>query len=197
LSCNYPPQPIHSEATALLNATLDSDTAGEDIFQDDTCLDPLTTEPTIGLLDLDFAAGVDSVNTMNDLLNDDIEEAFPVSIQRYTAAKEFVPHHISPEALRRVEYSIEQMKLAPRTMVMENCTPWVHPSLYEEHLPQSMQGSLGLILILPPASHHAIHHPLHFTPQPPRNRLAFECRTRRLIAHLVRLKPAFLVLDVL
>jgi hypothetical protein len=141
---------MHSEAAATLPSNTpasESEAArdDEDVLQNDMSNMDMATEQTVGLLDydFDFATGLDSINTMNDLLNNngDIDEAFPVIVQKYTSGDGFGDSHLSPFARSRVEYSIDQMKLAPTTMVNKNCTPWMHPSLYEENMPQSLQGS--------------------------------------------------------
>lgn len=42
----------------------------------------------------------------------------------------------------RLHYIIEMLKSAPSRMVHENGTPWSHPLLYKDHMPQSMHGTL-------------------------------------------------------
>ncbi|KAK4062837.1 transcriptional regulator family: Fungal Specific TF [Trichoderma aggressivum f. europaeum] len=42
---------------------------------------------------------------------------------------------------RRLQFSLDQIQKAPRTMVMEMQTPWSHPLLYADSMPRSMQGT--------------------------------------------------------
>lgn len=42
---------------------------------------------------------------------------------------------------RRLQFSLDQIQKAPRTMVMEMQTPWSHPLLYADSMPRLMQGS--------------------------------------------------------
>lgn len=40
----------------------------------------------------------------------------------------------------RLQFSLDQIHKAPKTMVMETQTPWSHPLLYADSMPRSMQG---------------------------------------------------------
>ena len=40
----------------------------------------------------------------------------------------------------RLAYGIEQIKAAPKMMVLESQTSWCHPLLYRKGMPRSMQG---------------------------------------------------------
>jgi hypothetical protein len=42
---------------------------------------------------------------------------------------------------RRLQFSLDQIQKAPKTMVAETQTPWSHPLLYAESMPRSMQGA--------------------------------------------------------
>lgn len=42
---------------------------------------------------------------------------------------------------RRLQFSLDQIQKAPRTMVMETRTPWSHPLVYADGMPRSMQGT--------------------------------------------------------
>ena len=44
----------------------------------------------------------------------------------------------------KLAYSIDKIRAAPKTMVLENETPWSHPLLYKDHMPRVMQGMRGL-----------------------------------------------------
>ena len=54
--------------------------------------------------------------------------------------KLFVP--IPEVARQKLKYPIEQLQKAPASMVKELQTPWSHPKLWEDEMPQSMQGTL-------------------------------------------------------
>ncbi len=41
----------------------------------------------------------------------------------------------------RLQYALDQIKDAPRRMIVENQTPWCHPSLYRDSMPRSMQDA--------------------------------------------------------
>lgn len=41
----------------------------------------------------------------------------------------------------RLQFSLDQIQKAPRTMVMETQTPWSHPLVYADSMPRSMQGT--------------------------------------------------------
>ncbi|KAK9368231.1 transcription factor gsfR2 [Lipomyces kononenkoae] len=43
----------------------------------------------------------------------------------------------------RLQFSIEQIVVTPRQMVLENQTPWCHPRLYIDFMPRSMQDALA------------------------------------------------------
>ena len=42
----------------------------------------------------------------------------------------------------KAKYTIEEVKKAPARMVYELGTPWCHPLVYEDEMPQSMRGEL-------------------------------------------------------
>ncbi|PTB41771.1 uncharacterized protein TrAFT101_009614 [Trichoderma asperellum] len=42
---------------------------------------------------------------------------------------------------RRLQFSLDQIQKAPRTMVMETRTPWSHPLVYADGMPRSMQDA--------------------------------------------------------
>ncbi|PKK43328.1 hypothetical protein CI102_11452 [Trichoderma harzianum] len=44
---------------------------------------------------------------------------------------------------RRLQFSLDQIQKAPKTMVMEMQTPWSHPLLYADSMPRSMQDALS------------------------------------------------------
>lgn len=42
--------------------------------------------------------------------------------------------------LNRLQWAVDEIKEAPKKMVLENQTPWCHPLLYKDGMPRSMQG---------------------------------------------------------
>lgn len=47
---------------------------------------------------------------------------------------------IAEAIANRLQWSIEEIKKAPFTMVLENQTPWCHHLLYKTEMPRSIQG---------------------------------------------------------
>jgi hypothetical protein len=43
------------------------------------------------------------------------------------------------------QFAINVLKDTPRMMVLQNQTPWCHPSLYRKHMPRAMQGQRTLL----------------------------------------------------
>jgi hypothetical protein len=160
LSCVYPPQPRLQAATPqLVNpqiATSDTNTEFNaadlplempDMESADMAFDfdipAMPTGSTVDVLDFDFSAGASSLDALANMINISLDPEDQMAIQRNYAnmRKPFSAAHLSPFAKARVEYSIEQYRLAPKTMVAQNCTPWSHPMLYEEHMPRSLQDA--------------------------------------------------------
>lgn len=148
LTCSYPPQPYASTST-----TSDSPVAT-----------PIADE---GFLDapVPFIFDVDITNIMaaeTELLNFDFHAAInppsscdgqdldrgliidmptPRSTSLSTDSSPiFSMITPSPLAESRVGYPFEQLKLAPRMFVEKNAMHWSHPMLYEDYMPNSLQG---------------------------------------------------------
>jgi hypothetical protein len=141
LMCCYPP-PVgatvmtESHCTPIpMDRIIDENT----LFPFDVSMFP--SGPNVELLDFDFVAGLSSVESFDDQLNDDVEHNMPLTRQNYLYGKMFSASHISPHAQSRVEYSMEQLKAAPAMMVKENQTPWCHPHLYEDYMPRPLQDA--------------------------------------------------------
>lgn len=50
-----------------------------------------------------------------------------------------------PEVLaNNLQFAIDLLEQSPRTMVLENQTPWCHPKLYQNYMPRTMQGKSPL-----------------------------------------------------
>jgi hypothetical protein len=130
----YPPQPNETSP-----GQSDTVSTGIDPFQLDTSTAP--SELSVEVLDFDLNAGFDGVDALNDLLNEDVDDTFPVTRPDWTAGKTFSTFHISPYAKSRMSYSMERMAEMPEMMVKDNSTMWCHPLLYEEDMPRSLQDA--------------------------------------------------------
>ncbi|KAJ4254292.1 hypothetical protein NW762_009883 [Fusarium torreyae] len=49
--------------------------------------------------------------------------------------------NVSSSILNRLQYAIDEIKKGPKSLVLENQTPWCHPLLYKESMPRSMQDA--------------------------------------------------------
>jgi hypothetical protein len=52
---------------------------------------------------------------------------------------------LTNEIESKLLYAIDRIKAAPRTMLLENETPWCHPLLYREQMPRVMQGEFSCL----------------------------------------------------
>lgn len=50
------------------------------------------------------------------------------------------PKPLSEVVASRLQFSIDILKDAPKSMVIGNQTPWCHPQLYKNSMPRAMQG---------------------------------------------------------
>jgi hypothetical protein len=95
--------------------------------------------------DVDFGADVAFLGSVSNMLytpsNDQCQLTLGRSDHRGRTPKSFSSSHIAPFAKSRVEWSIQQLKLVPRTMVEQNGTPWQHSMLYHEDMPRSLQDA--------------------------------------------------------
>lgn len=118
-----------------------------DLVNDDVEFDfdmpAMPTNPTADILDFDFCTGANSLDALSEMLASQSNQWNPTALQAVSAPvrKPFTSAHLSPYAKSRVEYSFEHIKLAPKMMVEQACTPWSHPMLYEEYMPRSLQDA--------------------------------------------------------
>jgi hypothetical protein len=142
LTCTYPPSRLpssNSTSTSQSESTAPDITAPEAApFHLDT--PDLLHEQSVSLLDFDLTTGVGSIDALNELLNEDVDESFPPVRSSYVSGKSFSAAHLSPFARSRLDYATDQLKKAPLQMVSENGTPWCHPQLYEDEMPHLLQG---------------------------------------------------------
>jgi hypothetical protein len=154
LRCLYPPQPrlqhttlaLHDDSESdNLSTVIDTGNVGATPFLFD--LEPLDELPCTGtqFLELDLPTGTNSLDSLTSVMDFDIigedELALTKSHHHHSSSSSFFSTTITPFAKKRIEYSIEQLKLAPRTMVDENATIWCHPMLYEECMPRELQDA--------------------------------------------------------
>ncbi len=112
----------------------------EDLFDFDLTA-PTSSATTTSVLGFDFPGPpLDSFSTR---LAFSLHEEDQMTVYKnlYLVAKPHCPAHIAPWPKARIEYSIEQLKLAPKMMVEQNCTPWAHPNLYDDFMPRSLQDA--------------------------------------------------------
>ncbi|ROV98791.1 hypothetical protein VPNG_08430 [Cytospora leucostoma] len=61
----------------------------------------------------------------------------------FSAPRRFDVDALHHRVWTRLSYAIEQIKAAPRMMLLETATPWCHPLLYKEHMPRVMQDAIS------------------------------------------------------
>ena len=159
LTCLYPPRPQISSSTTpkspvhihVADESL-QDTLPPFFFDIDM---PELTAAEVELLDFNFATTTNS-NSSCDEQNLDgglvIDMPTPESTTLTAKPPMFSMATLSPLAETRVGYPFEQMKLAPKMLVETNATPWSHAMLYEDYMPNSLQGSWSLSHLLPETS---------------------------------------------
>jgi hypothetical protein len=91
----------------------------------------------------DLGVGITSLASLSSMLYNSADEEDQLAIGRahHRLDRTFSAAHIAPFAKSRIQWSIDQLKLAPKMMVEQNGTPWQHPMLYDEHMPRSLQDS--------------------------------------------------------
>jgi hypothetical protein len=95
------------------------------------------------IADFDFGTAVASLESLSDMLYtspNDQRLALDRVIHHQTQTTSSVSS-LSHFARSRVDWPIEQLKLAPRAMIEQNGTPWQHAMLYQEHMPQVLQDA--------------------------------------------------------
>ncbi|KAF2178892.1 hypothetical protein K469DRAFT_598139 [Zopfia rhizophila CBS 207.26] len=142
LICSYPSRPVVDDTPS----TQDDSPMSDGIADNGTFPFDIPTLPNhqdTELLDFDFNVGIESIDVLNDLLNNTEPEelALPLVRSNYAPGKQSSASHITSFAYSRINYPIEQMKLALAVMVSENQTPWSHPLLYEDEMPRFLQDA--------------------------------------------------------
>lgn len=131
----------------LHNDQLHTDISEAENFSPDFDLDmaAIATASTGDFLDFDFPADSSCANPFSATLRHSPDLEDQMAVQRsYTKSKtSFSLTHLSSFAKARMGYFVEHMKLVPRMMVEQNCTLWMHPMLYEDHMPRCLQDAYG------------------------------------------------------
>ncbi|KAH4207436.1 hypothetical protein HBI49_098990 [Parastagonospora nodorum] len=94
------------------------------------------------IAEFDFGTAVASLESLSDMLyTSPNDQSLALNRVVHHQTQTFSVSCLSPFAKSRVEWPIEQLKLAPRAMVEQNGTPWQHAMLYQEHMPQVLQDA--------------------------------------------------------
>lgn len=75
---------------------------------------------------------LDLLDTL-DILQQQPSTLVPPSTRVFDAVPEIIAN--------RLQWSIDEIRKAPKSMVLENQTPWCHPMVYKDEMPRSMQDA--------------------------------------------------------
>ncbi|KAF2828654.1 hypothetical protein CC86DRAFT_288181 [Ophiobolus disseminans] len=116
---------------------------GDDTFALDFDFPPLPYPRNTDFTDFDSSAGITSLDASSNMMCDstDGEYRMVVGGSLNYMGQPCSTAQIAPSARTRINWSIEQLKLAPRSMVEQNGTPWQHSMLYENHMPRHLQDA--------------------------------------------------------
>ncbi|PSN72091.1 hypothetical protein BS50DRAFT_569647 [Corynespora cassiicola Philippines] len=136
LECTYPPLPPHAPS----ETTPETSDSSLLMFDVDNTQSGATTD--VDVADFDLTAGLSSIDALNDMLSATPHPQVP-GLQLSTLAKSISWDYLSSFTKSRIEYPIQKLKEAPKSMVWENSTAWSHPKLYEEFMPRSIQDAIA------------------------------------------------------
>ncbi|KAF2852930.1 hypothetical protein T440DRAFT_391523 [Plenodomus tracheiphilus IPT5] len=153
LACAYPPQPgsedtIWNDVTHVRNNNFDStstmadfENIGSTNLPFDFDVPTLPGSSVTGTLDFDLLAGANSLDSLSNIFGTSSDKTERLAVGRTTKQVmwPFSSATLSLFARSRAEYCFEQLSLAPKMMVEQNCTPWAHARLFEEYMPRSLQ----------------------------------------------------------
>ncbi|KAF3760709.1 hypothetical protein M406DRAFT_47488 [Cryphonectria parasitica EP155] len=165
LLCRYPSQ-------ARITLVLDASWPGDEHFDTDLTVDsfgtiqdpalssvPSWTDSTTALFENESGeAGLISTTT------DMYKPVYPTrGVSPRSSLQVAPPRHFNLEAINqevqnRLLYAMDQIKSAPKTMLAELQTPWCHPALYRDEVPQVMQGAIAACALY--TSKNAINGPV-------------------------------------
>ncbi|KAH7400530.1 hypothetical protein DE146DRAFT_465473 [Phaeosphaeria sp. MPI-PUGE-AT-0046c] len=147
LRCTYP-QPLSQAKSAPADTNATNDFGVSDAFELPISLDDIDPAvlmefdvSSLPVAEFDLDAGISTLESLNHMLynSSDAEDRLALARADICAEKPFSAAHIAPFAQSRVRWSIEQLKLVPKTIVEYNSTPWQHPMLYQDRMPRSLQ----------------------------------------------------------
>ncbi|KAH8732442.1 hypothetical protein GQ44DRAFT_766582 [Phaeosphaeriaceae sp. PMI808] len=116
---------------------------GDSMFPLDFDMPALLSAPSANTSSFESGAGTTSLDTLSNTLYSSSNDREHIALERAHQRNErpFSVAHMSSFTKSRLEWSIEQLKIAPKTMVEENCTPWQHHKLYEQYMPRHLQDA--------------------------------------------------------
>jgi hypothetical protein len=145
LTCTYPPHP-YSSSTVTPASQPDTPEIFDNVNTPGIAAWPGIDIPSLPTaIDTDFLDfDLNPPHTCYDL-EVDVEGRTITSAQSPHVIPQFSQKALSafmlsPFSDARVAYSLEQWKMTPEMMVKENCTHWCHAKLYDDYMPQQLQG---------------------------------------------------------
>jgi hypothetical protein len=149
LTCSYPQnsdQLPAASAEDLFQDIDEFDMSGLPLSMSNTGTETLSLNldvPTLPPTDFDLEAGITSLDCLNTMMYSSTNGEDRMALERayIRIEKTFSAAHIAPFAKSRMRWSMEKLKLTPKSMVEENGTPWQHPMLYAENMPLFMQNA--------------------------------------------------------
>ncbi|XP_014556000.1 hypothetical protein COCVIDRAFT_16478 [Bipolaris victoriae FI3] len=127
---------IHRNLTSTLQSQLEN--VHLDFNFDESAI---ATTSNTDTLDFDFPASTTCVASFPAALQNSPNFDNQTALQKAPtqAENQFLSINLSPYARARMGYFLEHMQLVPRTMVEQNRTPWMHSTLYDNHMPRCLQ----------------------------------------------------------
>jgi hypothetical protein len=150
IQCEYPSRTLRAKVKASNHAAL-QDVVVPDSAMGDDCTGGAQTIAS----QLRPSAAVDleepSQNSIHPFLTDLVTFDYIAESQGYDVvhqpsmlaapATKGLHDRLTEIVARRLQFSLDQIQKAPRTMVVETQTPWSHPLVYADSMPRSMQGT--------------------------------------------------------
>lgn len=155
LSCVFPQQPSQQRATPTLdeffNQHDEAAVVANESLHSNVALSPFNlvedlhaAAPHDQLFDFDLPSAVTSLSSLVDLVetwNNQGTVLVPHNPYDTTNPSSFSWANLDSLAKSRVGYAMDQLKLAPKTIVEANSILWSHTALYNEYMPRSMQDA--------------------------------------------------------
>lgn len=145
IPCVYP-----ARQSVASNFDLRIPSANPTIGPDELCMvdpnspagiDLLATPSSVPPVTDALCVGPDDVDSQDEIHWQQSSQRIPVQSDfEMTSPRARPPKPLSEIVASRLQFSIDILKDAPRSMVFENQTPWCHPQLYKSFMPRFMQG---------------------------------------------------------